>query len=176
MPKTDIAYTQLVDKTMKVMTSTGLLLVSLDANGRANPMTIGWGAIGSVWGRPMFLVLVRPSRYTYQCIEQTGDFTVNVPPASLKEAVLHCGTVSGRQEDKLAVLGLTATGSRKVDSPIIQQCVIHYECEVVHKNDVIPSQLLPDIQTGSYQSGDYHRVYWGHIVAATADLEAAAGL
>jgi len=173
MRKEPIAYTLFFDKTMKALTKGGLLLVSLDEKGKANPMTVGWGTIGSVWGKPMWLVLVRPSRYTYPCIEQTGDFTVNVPPPDLAEAVLHCGTVSGRDEDKLAALGLTASGSRTVNSPVIDQCLIHYECRVVHANDIVPGNLASEIQTGAYTSGDYHRVYWGEILAASADPEAA---
>ena len=101
---------------------------------------------------------------------------MNVPPPQLADAVLHCGTVSGRSEDKLATQGLTAVGAQRVTSPIIQQCVIHYECRVVHDNDVLPDELVPEIQAGAYKSGDYHRVYWGEIQAAYADVEAAAAL
>ena len=60
MAKVEIDHTQFFDKTVKVMTKTGLLRVSLDADGKANPMTIGWGTLGSVWGKPLFVVLVRP--------------------------------------------------------------------------------------------------------------------
>ena len=49
---------------------------------RARPQMIG----GSVWGRPTWTVLVRPSRFTYELIEQTGDFTVSVPGPDMEQA------------------------------------------------------------------------------------------
>jgi flavin reductase (DIM6/NTAB) family NADH-FMN oxidoreductase RutF len=121
----------------------------------------------------MWIVLVRPSRYTYQCLEATNDFTVNVPTQEMAEIVSFCGTVSGRDHDKFAEKNLTAAPGRKVKSPTIAECVIHYECQVVHKNDVIPAQLDRAIQVGAYPAGDYHRLYYGEIVAVYADEDAA---
>ncbi len=176
MAKQDVPYTSHFGEVMKVLTGTGLLLVSKDADGRPNAMTIGWGTIGSIWGKPMWIVLVRPSRYTYQCIEKTGDFTVNVPTPSMKEAVVFCGTKSGRDYDKFAALNLTATPGRSVNVPTIEECAISYECRVVHFNDVIPSELAAEIQSSAYKSGDYHRVYFGEILQTVADEDAAAKL
>jgi len=176
MAKQDIPYTNYFTETMRVLTKTGLLLVGKDGNGRPNAMTIGWGTIGSIWGKPLWIVLVRPSRYTYGCIEKTGDFTVNVPPPSLAEAITFCGTKSGRDYDKFAALNLTAVPGKSVNVPIIDQCAIHYECRVVHHNDVMPSQLAGKIQNSAYKSGDYHRVYFGEILESYADEDAAAKL
>jgi len=117
-------------------------------------------------------VLVRPSRYTYECIEATGDFTVNVPPPELAEEVLLCGTRSGRDIDKFEECGFTATPGRKVKSPGIDECLITYECAVVQKNDVVPAHFAPEIAESFYGQGDYHRVYYGEIVACYADLDA----
>jgi len=171
MAKSEIRYDEHFEKTMSAMTSRGLLLACCDGSGRPNAMTIGWGLIGSVWGKPMWVVLVRPSRYTYKLIEQTGDFTVNVPAKDLAKACEYCGTVSGADRDKFSDMNLTAAKARRVTSPIIEQCVIHYECRVVHKNDVQPGTLVQEIVTGAYPSDDFHRVYWGEIVASYADLD-----
>jgi len=171
MPKTEIRYDEHFQKVMNALTGRGLLLACSDQDGKPNAMTIGWGSIGSVWGRPMWIVLVRPSRYTYGLIEQAGDFTVNVPGPDLEKACAHCGSVSGRDHDKFAEMGLTAVPGKQVRSPTIEQCIIAYECRVVHKNDIQPGELVQEIVTGAYPSGDFHRVYWGQIVAAYADLD-----
>ncbi len=176
MSKNDITPTTYFEQVMRWLTDTGLLLVSKDAKGKPNAMTIGWGALGSIWGKPLWIVLVRPSRHTYHCIEHTGDFTVNVPTNTMKAAVSFCGTKSGRDCDKFAAMNLTAVPGRVVNVPIIEQCAIHYECRVVHHNDVLPSELAKDIQTGAYKSGDYHRVYYGEILACYADDTAAVKL
>jgi len=159
---------------MRRMREDGLLLVTAGAGGKPNVMTIGWGTIGSIWSRPVFLVLVRPSRYSYTRLEESGgDFTVNVPPRELAEVVAYCGTVSGRDHDKFVEKHLTPTPSRQVRAPIIRECVIHYECRTLHRNDLAPDTLAQAVQDEFYAQGDYHRVYFGEIVAVYADEDAA---
>jgi len=173
MERVEIAYTDHYDRVMKALTSGGLLLGANDAAGRANAMTIGWGAIGSIWSMPMWIVLVRPSRYTYQCIEQGDCFTVNVPAAGMDEAQAVCGSRSGRDGDKLADAGLTPEPAVKVPAPVFAECPLVYECVVVHHNDVLPAALIAEIADGPYANGDYHRVYYGRILAARAAANAA---
>ena len=110
-------YTKHFEPVMKALTSRGLLLGSYDAASKANLMTIGWGSLGSIWGLPMWVVLVRPSRYTYRCIEHTGCFTVNVPSEALGRACATCGTKSGRDIDKFAACKLDVEKSEYVLAP-----------------------------------------------------------
>ncbi len=173
MAKKTIHYTDLFAETMRRMRSDGLLLVTAGSDGKPNVMTIGWGTIGSIWGRPVFVVLVRPSRYTFSRLEEIGDFTVNVPPAELAGAASHCGTVSGRDQDKFEETGLTLAASKEVRPPVIQECVIHYECRTLHRNDVIPDATVQGVLDDAYPEGDFHRIYFGEIVAAYAEEDAA---
>ena len=83
MAKVTIRYADYFAQTIQRMREDGLLLVTSGADGKPNVMTIGWGTIGAIWGRPVFLVLVRPSRHTYSRLEEVGEFTVNVPPREL---------------------------------------------------------------------------------------------
>ncbi|MBI3921701.1 MAG: flavin reductase family protein [Armatimonadetes bacterium] len=172
----EVEYSACVSETLHVMTNLGLLLVSVDKVGKPNAMTIGWGTIGSIWGKPTFCVLVRPSRYTFDCIEATNDFTVNVPPQELREAVGFCGRFSGREHDKFTEMKLTAAPSLHVKSPVIEQCPIQYECKVIHRNEVIPENLPAEILESAYPGGNYHTVYFGEILAVHADPEAKVGL
>ncbi len=161
-----------LNETLDVLGKPGLLLVSTDADGKPNAMTIGWGTVGIIWGKPIFVVLVRPSRYTHGLMEQTEDFTVNVPSAELREAVAFCGSKSGRDYDKFAEKGLTAVPGKKVKSPIIDECVIHYECKVVHKNDVLKDELASAIVSSAYPAGDFHTIYYGEILSVYASPDA----
>jgi len=173
MAKKTIRYSDYLPQVLQLMRGDGLLLVSADAAGKPNVMTIGWGAVGSIWGRPMFIVLVRPSRHTYSRLEETGDFTVNVPPRELAAAANLCGTVSGRDHDKFKEAGLTLMPGRQVRSPVIAECVVHYECRTLHRNDIVPETLAQAVLDDAYAQGDFHRVYFGEIVAAYADEDAA---
>jgi flavin reductase (DIM6/NTAB) family NADH-FMN oxidoreductase RutF len=169
-------YMRHADRVQDILTGRGLLLTAYDPAGRANAMTIGWGSIGSVWGMPMWTVLVRPSRYTYKCIETAGSFAVCVPPADLKKACVVCGSRSGRDLDKLADLGLSVKRGDVLNVPVLTDCPIVYECRVVHANDVDPSRLAEGIGKTFYKDPDYHRVYWGRIEAVHCTADAAARL
>jgi flavin reductase (DIM6/NTAB) family NADH-FMN oxidoreductase RutF len=173
MAKVTIRYTDYFTETIQRMREDGLLLVTSGADGKPNVMTIGWGTLGAIWGRPVFLVLVRPSRHTYSRLEEIGEFTINVPPRGLATGVNLCGTVSGRDHDKFQEAGLTPVASRQVRPPIVQECVVHYECRILHKNDLVPGALSQAILDDAYPQEDFHRVYFGEIVAAYANQDAA---
>jgi len=172
MQRRDVAFTKHYEAVMNAMTRHGLLLGSYDAAGKANIMTIGWGAMGSIWGVPLWTVLVRPSRYTHGCIEHSGCFTVNVPGEDLAMACAVAGSRSGREVDKFAETKLTAEKAANVLAPIVSECPIVYECHVVHRNDVLPERLADEILSGAYVDGDYHRIYFGKILAARAAADA----
>jgi flavin reductase (DIM6/NTAB) family NADH-FMN oxidoreductase RutF len=172
MAKAKVRYTDLFAQTIRRMREDGLLLVTLGTDGTPNVMTIGWGMMGSIWSRPVFIVLVRPSRHSYSRLEQIGDFTVNVPPPELAEAVSHCGTVSGKKHNKFQEMHLTPSPSREVRPPIIKECVVHYECRTLHRNDLAPDSLAESVREEFYADDDFHRIYFGEIVAAYADEDA----
>ncbi|MFW6061756.1 MAG: flavin reductase family protein [Planctomycetota bacterium] len=153
---------------MRAMTTRGLLLGSYDAVGKPNVMTIGWGGVASIWGEPLWLVLVRPSRYTFRCIEHTSCFTVNVPTDDMGMVCAQAGSRSGRDVNKAEELGLRMEKGESVLAPLVVDCPITYECQVVHSNDVLPRKLQDEILSGAYQDADYHRIYFGKILKASA--------
>jgi flavin reductase (DIM6/NTAB) family NADH-FMN oxidoreductase RutF len=172
MAKVRVRYTEYFAQTIQRMREEGLLLATQGVNGKPNVMTIGWGTMGAIWSRPIFIVMVRPSRYTYSRLEEVSDFTVNVLPPELAGAASHCGTVSGRDHDKFQETHLTAAPSREVRAPIVQECILHYECRTVHRNDVAPDALAQAVRDQAYPEGNFHRIYFGEIVAAYADEDA----
>ncbi len=167
MERKEITFTDNVDQTLKMMKDHGLLLTSVGADGRPNVMTIGWGNPGVIWSRPVFVVLVRPSRFTFQNIEATGEFVVSVPTDGMHDVCMYCGTESGRDTDKFAGGDLTVVEAETVRAPLIGQCVRHYECKVVHRNDVADAALSPEIRAEAYPQGDLHRIYYGQILRVT---------
>ena len=158
----EVPYTHRYDRTLERLADGGLLLASTRADGTSNVMTIGWASVGIIWGLPVMVVLVRPSRYTYQFIESSGLFTVNVPTPAMRAYVNMCGTTSGRDVDKL--VGVATSMGQTVNAVVLQDCALVYECQVVHTNDVIPENLAPDVARRAYPRGDYHRVYYGQIM------------
>jgi flavin reductase (DIM6/NTAB) family NADH-FMN oxidoreductase RutF len=169
--KVDMNWIQHIDQLKGALSGDGVFLVAVDQDGKANPMTIGWGQIGIVWSRPVFTVLVRRSRYTHGCLLHSEDFTINVPTkGKLKEELLFCGTKSGRDVDKAKTLGLTLTPGREISAPIIDACSLHYECRILARKQLERGDLVsPDVLSMYYKSDDHHMIVMGEIVAAYAD-------
>lgn len=129
-----------------------------------NTMTIGWGGVVVVWGRPLFLVLVRDSRATYDLIEKSNEFTISVPLDNrLSRQLAYCGTKSLRDGDKFKACGLTRMPGRKVDTPVIGEAGLHYECKVIYKQ-TLDQAMIPDrIKSRYYHHNANHTVYYGEI-------------
>ncbi len=170
--KQPIKMFELWKETIDAMKRDGLLLCSIGAKGSPNVMTIGWMTGGMIWSKPIIIVLVRPTRWTYSRLAEVPEFTINVLPPNKSEAIQYCGTASGRAGDKFAYTGLKPVAAQMVRAPIIEQGVVHYECRVVHINDVIPTNLAEDIKISAYPKDDYHRIYFGEVVATHAATDA----
>ncbi|MGI6365303.1 MAG: flavin reductase family protein [Bacillota bacterium] len=131
-----------------------------------NTMTIGWAVAGRIWNRPVLVVAVRFSRYTYEIISKSDEFTVSFPlDNDLKKELALCGTKSGRDIDKFKECNLTAQPGQVVATPVIGQCALHYECRIIHKQVMEPGLLDLDIDDRFYKDRDYHTLYFGEIVA-----------
>ena len=69
----------------------------------------------------------------------------------------------------MAVLNLSPLPSRRIASPGIAECPLIFECKVIHRNDVLPGELADDVKTEYYSEGDFHRVYFGQILAVSVE-------
>lgn len=133
---------------------------------RINTMTIGWGAVGFMWQRPVMIVAVRYSRYTYGLIEDAQEFSVSVPlDNEMKKSLAIAGTNSGRDMDKFKFLQLTAQDGKSIKSPVIGNCGLVYECRVVYHQPMEPKMLDTNIKEKFYNDDDYHVMYFGEILA-----------
>lgn len=147
-------------------------LLTTSADGEVDTMTIGWGAVGVVWGRPVCQVLVRESRHTKSLLEKNGEFTVNFTMGGdVKSILAVCGTKSGRDIDKIKELGLTLEEGKTVSVPAIRELPLTLECKVIYKQDQNPAAIDPVCHDryyakGTKNEGDYHTVYYGEITAA----------
>ena len=96
---------------------------------KPNLITIAWA--GTVCTNPpMLSISVRPERYSYDIIMQTGEFVVNIPGGNQAKATDWCGVVSGRDNDKFEKTGLTPAPALKVECPVVLECPVNIECRV----------------------------------------------
>ncbi|HBN83367.1 MAG TPA: flavin reductase [Clostridiales bacterium] len=142
----------------------GVFLSARDED-KDNVMTIGWGSIGVMWGKPVLTVVVRYSRYTAELLKNSDVFTVSVPKAGdMKEELRICGKVSGRDMDKFEKAGLTKAQGRTVNAPVILGCETQFECKILYRQSMEPNLLDGEIDKRHYTDHDYHVFYIGEIV------------
>ncbi|MEW6668621.1 MAG: flavin reductase family protein [Thermodesulfobacteriota bacterium] len=127
-----------------------------------NTMTIGWALLGFVWGKPILMVAVRKTRHTFSIMERAADFTVSVPTADMHEALMFCGTRSGREVDKYRACGIKTKAGLKTTSPVLQVSGIHFECRIVLKSPMDPTFMDKGLEA-LYLAKDYHTLYFGEI-------------
>jgi len=164
----DVPYTACFKETVAALDEPGCLLVTQGNEGYLNAMVIGWGTIGAIWNKAIFIVMVRPSRFTYQLLEEGSAFTVCVPAPDMRPIIDVCGSKSGRSLDKFRELNLSTVPSTQISVPGIAGSSVIYECQPVHFNDLQPEALTAQIQERFYPQGDFHRVYFGEILAVRA--------
>lgn len=144
-----------------------LLLTAGDfEKGHFNTMTVGWGSLGTMWGKPFAQVVVRPHRYTFEFIERYDTFTLTVFSDDYRGALNLLGTKSGRDGDKIAETGLTPIASQRVAAPGFAEAELILECQKIYWDDLNPGGFLDPAIENNYPQRDYHRVYFGEILAA----------
>ena len=97
---------------------------------KPNIITVAW--TGTVCSSPaMVSISVRPERYSYDIIKETGEFVINLTTEKLARATDFCGVRSGRDVDKFAQMQLTAGKSVHVEAPLIEESPVNIECSTV---------------------------------------------
>lgn len=101
----------------------------LDKEGRANIITLAWaGTICS--SPPMVSVSIRPERFSYEHIKETGEFVINLTTKELAFATDYCGVKSGRDVNKFEEMKLTPLPSETIKAPAILESPVNLECKL----------------------------------------------
>lgn len=107
-----------------------VLVTVSNGRGRDNIITVAWA--GTVCTNPpMVSVSIRPERFSYEMIKETGEFVINLTTEELSQAVDYCGVRSGRDVDKFTEMKLTREKASKVQAPMIKESPVSIECRVV---------------------------------------------
>lgn len=127
------------------------VMVTCGTMERANVITIGWTGVVST--RPARVYIsVRPERHSHSIIRDSGEFVINMTPASLVEVCDYVGTVTGRCVDKIKKTGLTLIESKEVSAPTLADSPLSLECKVI-----------------SVESHGSHDMFIADVVAVSVD-------
>lgn len=132
-----------------------------------NSMTVSWGSVGQIWNKPFFQVVVRPSRYTFAFMNGSETFTLCAFPPEYRKILALLGSKSGRDGDKIRESGLTPIASRLVSAPGYDEAELIVECRKLYWQDMDNSHFLDASIEDNYSGGDYHRIFYGEILAVS---------
>ena len=134
---------------------------------KSNAMTIGWGGIGTLWGRPALTVYVAEKRYTKEFMDKSQFFTVMSFNVADSKVLNYMGRYSGRDGDKAAALGLhtayTANGT-----PYYTEATMVIECRIMYAAPFDPEGFKSDVPKNMYRNfpAGIHSMYIGEVVNA----------
>ncbi|HEC92468.1 MAG TPA: flavin reductase family protein [Candidatus Atribacteria bacterium] len=111
----------------RLINAGAVVLVSTLYKDRPNVFTVAWNM--PVSHSPICVAIASgKSNYSTKIIEETKEFVINIPDASMKEEVINCGSVSGENVEKFKRFELTPLKSKKIKAPGIKECIGHLEC------------------------------------------------
>ncbi len=138
------------------------LLVAAEKEGKANAMTASWGGAGIMWGKPAAFVFIRPQRYTKEFVDFSDRFSLSVLGDKYRKELNYFGTVSGRDEDKIAKTGLKISHTNNTpyfdDSKIVIICRKLF-AQKLEMESFIDKTLIDKW----YPQKDFHTMYVAEI-------------
>src|SRR5258706_9522222 len=102
-------------------------------DGKVNLCPINYQATSTIYETPLSICIgLGNTGYTLETILKTQQFTYAYPSREQLKDIIYCGTVSGRDIDKLANTSLEFSDSEAIESPLLKDAVLNYECVVRH--------------------------------------------
>jgi len=138
------------------------MLVTAEAGGIANTMTASWGGLGVLWNKNVAYVFIRPQRHTKSFIDQADTFTLSFLGEEHRKTLGYLGTVSGKDEDKIAKSGLTIKhldGTPYFEEANIVMCCRKLFAQPLSPESFIETELIDKI----YPTRDFHTMYVAEI-------------
>lgn len=138
------------------------MLITAGDEEKINTMTASWGAMGVVWGVNTVTVYIRQSRYTKEFVDKNDTFTISVLGEEYRKALNLCGSVSGRDRDKIKESGLTPLFLD--GAPAFEEADMVMVCKKMYE-DIIDVDRFADAENKEkwYGDNDYHTMYIAKI-------------
>ena len=140
-------------------------LLTAGSKEKFNSMTISWGGMGTMWGKPVVTVYVKPIRYTYEFMEQNEYFTVSFYEEAYRKDLGLLGSKSGRNMDKVAQTSLTpdfleeGISYKEAKLTLVCRKVYYQDLEMSHIQNIPQNEL-----DHYYKTEPIHRMYLGEVV------------
>ncbi|WP_315074245.1 flavin reductase [uncultured Clostridium sp.] len=139
------------------------LLITAGNENKFNTMTASWGSLGVFWGKNSATIYVRESRYTKEFIDSNDTFTLSFFSEDYKKALGICGSLSGRDVNKVEKANLTPVFDEI--SPYFKEAKMTMICKKMYHTDIELANFdEPKFNETMYPDKDYHTIYIAEIL------------
>ncbi len=106
---------------------------------------------------PMIVLEIGRKHFIYECILKTKDFVVNIPPASMAERIVKCGSVSGRDVNKLDLYDIAVEESKEIKSPSIKDAIAVLECTLLEDKYLLEeyNMVVGEVKHAEAEEGSF---------------------
>ncbi|MCD7714987.1 MAG: flavin reductase [Lachnospiraceae bacterium] len=154
----EIKPTELNENVFDLIGKQWLLVTAGKPDGTCNTMTASWGGLGVMWGKNVAFLVIRPQRYTKEFIDSSETLSISVLPDGYKKQYGYLGSVSGRDEDKIAKTGLTVV--KDGETPYFEEARLSMICRKLFAQPYDPEAFLDKkTEEDCYPQKDYHTLY-----------------
>jgi len=138
------------------------MLITAGNSEKANTMTASWGGLGVMYGKNVAYVVIRPQRYTKEFVDREDTFSLSFFDKEYRKVLNYLGTVSGRDEDKIAKSGLTLVDYE--GTPYFDEANLVLICKKLFRQPLNSENLLDEkLIRAWYPNGDYHTLYIAEV-------------
>ena len=138
-------------------------LVTCGSKDKFNTMTVSWGGVGIMWGRPVAFTFIRPQRYTFEFTENNEYYTMSFFDERYRGALSFCGSKSGRDYNKPKETGLTSVFTDD-GVPYFEEAKLVLVCKKLYAQFLNEECVVDADKVKKWYDNDYHKMYVGEIV------------
>ena len=139
------------------------MLITAGTDEKFNMMTAGWGGLGILYGKPVAICFINPTRYTYQLMETNDTYTLTFYTEAYREALNYTGTNSGRDVDKVKGSGLTPI-TTPLGSKAFSEAWLIIECRKLVAQSLSHDALFDEQIKSEWTGKQLHKMFIGEIL------------
>ena len=137
-------------------------LVTAGDREKFNTMTISWGGVGIMWGKPVVFTFIRPQRYTFAFMENGDRYTMSFFDEKYRDALKFCGSKSGKDYDKVKETGLTPAFTEN-GSVYFEEAKLVLECKKMYAQNLNAESITDRESVDKWYNNDFHKMYISEI-------------
>ncbi|MDL2214674.1 DUF4468 domain-containing protein [Dysgonomonas sp. OttesenSCG-928-M03] len=139
------------------------MLITSGTADQTNVMAASWGGLGRFWEKPVAFCFLNPTRYSVQTMDKGDTYTLSFYTEAYRDAVQYCGSVSGRNTDKIKGSGLTPIKTPSGATSFSEAWLI-IECKKLVAQPISPSAVVAKDLPSDWSKNGYHKMYIGEIL------------